>query len=104
MGDVVRIDGPAHDLRHGDVGRFLTAHSRFDFVHNLPVTAEEIRRVEHLVNTEILANVATRARVMNIEDARKILRIIDALEDNDDVQDVYSNVEISDELASQLDA
>ena len=28
----------------------------------------------------------------------KILRIIDALEDNDDVQDVYGNFDISDEL------
>ena len=31
-------------------------------------------------------------------DAKSILRIIDALEDNDDVQDVFSNFDISDEL------
>ncbi len=31
-------------------------------------------------------------------DARKILRIMDAFEDNDDVQDVFSNFDISDEL------
>ena len=36
--------------------------------------------------------------VTDAEDARKILRIIDALEDNDDVQDVYSNFDISDAL------
>ena len=36
--------------------------------------------------------------VTDAEDARKILRIIDALEDNDDVQDVYSNFDISEEL------
>lgn len=36
--------------------------------------------------------------VTDADDARKILRIIDALEDNDDVQDVYSNFDISDEL------
>ncbi len=28
--------------------------------------------------------------------ARKLLRLIDALEDNDDVQDVYANFDISD--------
>ena len=28
----------------------------------------------------------------------EILRIVDALEDNDDVQDVYGNFDISDEL------
>lgn len=31
-------------------------------------------------------------------DAKAILRILDALEDNDDVQDVFSNFDISDEL------
>jgi YebC/PmpR family DNA-binding regulatory protein len=36
--------------------------------------------------------------VTDAEDARKILRIMDALEDNDDVQDVYSNFDISEEL------
>jgi len=36
--------------------------------------------------------------VTDAVDARKILRIIDALEDNDDVQDVYSNFDISEEL------
>ena len=36
--------------------------------------------------------------VTDADDARKILRIIDALEDNDDVQDVYSNFDISEEL------
>jgi transcriptional/translational regulatory protein YebC/TACO1 len=41
--------------------------------------------------------------ITDAEDARKILRIIDALEDNDDVQDVYSNVDITEELMSQLD-
>ena len=45
--------------------------TRFDFVHNHPMTGEEIRRVEILVNAETLANTATQARVMNIEDAQK---------------------------------
>ncbi len=36
--------------------------------------------------------------VSDADDARKILRIVDALEDNDDVQDVYSNFDISEEL------
>jgi alanyl-tRNA synthetase len=45
--------------------------TRFDFVHNAPMTNEEIRRVETIVNTEILANVETNARVMDIESAQK---------------------------------
>jgi YebC/PmpR family DNA-binding regulatory protein len=36
--------------------------------------------------------------VTDTDDARKILRIVDAFEENEDVQDVYSNFDISDEL------
>jgi transcriptional/translational regulatory protein YebC/TACO1 len=32
------------------------------------------------------------------EGARKIFRLIDALEDSDDVQDVYANYDVSDEV------
>jgi alanyl-tRNA synthetase len=45
--------------------------TRFDFTHNAPVTPEQIREVERRVNAEILANQATQARVMEIEDAKK---------------------------------
>ena len=46
--------------------------TRFDFSHHAPISADEIRRVEEIVNAEILANAATQARVMAIDDAQKI--------------------------------
>src|SRR3989338_1172077 len=45
--------------------------TRFDFVHTQPMTDAEIRRVESIVNAEILANAECQARVMGIEDAQK---------------------------------
>ena len=36
--------------------------------------------------------------------ARKVFRLIDALEDNDDVQNVYVNADVSDEILEALDA
>jgi len=45
--------------------------TRFDFVHSQPMTDVEIRRVEAIVNAEILANTETHARLMGIEDAQK---------------------------------
>ena len=36
--------------------------------------------------------------VDSVEDAKKLMRILDAIEDNDDVQDVYSNFDISDDV------
>jgi len=48
-----------------------TEKTRFDFVHNVPMSDEQIRLVETRVNAEILANAATQARVMDIESAQK---------------------------------
>jgi alanyl-tRNA synthetase len=45
--------------------------TRFDFSHNAPMTAEEIRRVEEIVNREILANESTEAQHMAYDDAIK---------------------------------
>ena len=45
--------------------------TRFDFVHNGPLTEAQITQVEAIVNAEILANAATQARVMPIEEAQK---------------------------------
>ncbi|HEY3871964.1 MAG TPA: YebC/PmpR family DNA-binding transcriptional regulator [Actinocrinis sp.] len=38
------------------------------------------------------------------EGARKIFKLIDALEDSDDVQNVYANFDVSDEIMAALDA
>ncbi len=46
--------------------------TRFDFVHNQPLTDAEIRRVENIVNAEILANTPTVCRVMPITEAQKL--------------------------------
>ncbi|MDI1360493.1 alanine--tRNA ligase [Methylotenera sp.] len=45
--------------------------TRFDFLHNAPMTDEEIAKVEAIVNAEILANAPTLAREMDIESAQK---------------------------------
>ena len=45
--------------------------TRFDFAHNAPVTDAEIRRIEAIVNAEVLANAQAQARVMDIESAQK---------------------------------
>jgi len=45
--------------------------TRFDFAHTQPMSAEEIREVEEIVNREILANAASESRVLPIEEAQK---------------------------------
>jgi len=46
--------------------------TRFDFSHNAPMTDEEIRRVEQIVNAEILDNHPTQARVLPMAEAQKL--------------------------------
>ena len=45
--------------------------TRFDFAHNAPMTDEQIRRVEEIVNTEVLANAPGIVRVMAYDEAVK---------------------------------
>lgn len=44
---------------------------RFDFAHFQPMTADEIAKVEELVNKEIQAGLEVKTEVMSIEDAKK---------------------------------
>jgi alanyl-tRNA synthetase len=47
-------------------------HTRFDFSHNAPVTDAQVAKIEALVNAEILANAATQARVVPMDEAHKL--------------------------------
>jgi YebC/PmpR family DNA-binding regulatory protein len=58
----------------------------------------EIESAESTMVASLLVEVSDK------DDARKILRIVDAFEDNEDVQDVYSNFDISDELMETVEA
>ncbi len=45
--------------------------TRFDFSHNAPITSDQIRRVETIVNKEVLANIETRTHVLPFDEAVK---------------------------------
>jgi alanyl-tRNA synthetase len=45
--------------------------TRFDFAHNAPVSDAQVALIEKIVNDEILANAATQARVLPLEEAQK---------------------------------
>jgi YebC/PmpR family DNA-binding regulatory protein len=53
-------------------------------------------------NAEVTMQASTMPE-LNAEDAEKMLRLIDRLEDLDDVQNVYSNADISDEIMAGLE-
>ena len=45
--------------------------TRFDFAHNAPLSTQQIKDIETIVNREILVNSETHAQVMDIESAKK---------------------------------
>jgi YebC/PmpR family DNA-binding regulatory protein len=50
-----------------------------------------------------LKRLPTTLKKLDVESARKALRLVDVLEDDDDVQSVYHNIEMTDELAAALE-
>src|SRR5213079_1417543 len=73
----------ASHLMHGALREVLGPHvqqkgslvdadkTRFDFSHDATMTDEQVRRIEAMVNAEILRNEATSARIMKFDDAVK---------------------------------
>jgi alanyl-tRNA synthetase len=96
LGDVfvARVDGQrrARTMRHHSVTHLMhkalrevlgghvqqkgslvdDERTRFDFSHPAPLTTAQLAQVEALVNAEILANAATQARIVPIDEAQKL--------------------------------
>ncbi len=49
-----------------------------------------------------LKRIPNDTKKLDLESAKKVLRLIDVLEDDDDIQFVYHNLEMTDELADEL--
>jgi len=66
---------------------------------------QAIREAGYVVSNMELAMIPKNTVVVSDkQEAAKILALIDKFEDHDDVQNVYSNVEIPDEVLEQIDA
>ena len=63
---------------------------------DLAVVREALESAELPIESAELTMVPKSTVELDEDAARKLLRLIDALEDNDDVQDVYANFDISD--------
>ena len=92
------LEAGADDLRdEGDVWEIQTAMADFNAVRE----AFEAAGLE-MISAE-LNQVPQTTMEVDLETARKLLRFIELREDNDDVQNVYSDADISDEIMAQLE-
>jgi len=92
------LEAGAEDIeRDGDSWRVLTDSSVvYDVKDALEAAGIAVQSAESTMVS------STTIEVTDIEDAKQILRIMDMLEDNDDVQDVYANFDIDDALMQEL--
>ncbi len=93
------LDNGMSDMEAGDEG--FTLYSEPSDLDTLQKALEEAKYV--VENAEVSMIAKTPVEISDAEAARKVLRLIDALEEHDDVQNVYSNFEIPDEIASQIE-
>ena len=64
---------------------------------------EELEKAGVVIEKAQLTRIpTTTVEIKDSETAQKLIKLLDALEDSDDVQKVYSNFEMSDELMKQL--
>jgi YebC/PmpR family DNA-binding regulatory protein len=94
------LDAGADDIvAQGDAWRIMSDPSDvYDVKAKLEEAGIEIVSADSPMVAENLIEVT------ELKDAKAILRIMEALEDNDDVQDVFSNFDISDELMEEAAA
>ena len=93
------LDAGAEDVIANDDGSFevISAPEAFGGVHD-GIAAGGLEPEQAEVTMRASTNVS-----LDADNARQVIRLLEMLEDLDDVQQVYSNVEISDEILAELD-
>jgi transcriptional/translational regulatory protein YebC/TACO1 len=97
---VAALDAGAEDIRDGDdTWELVTAPA------DLAAVRAALEQARIAFDSAELTMVASNSVVLASEsDARKVLRVIDLLEELDDVQNVYANFDIPDSILDLVEA
>ncbi len=94
------LEAGADDLEYGEessrivaaMENFSTANKYFDSVDGIEITEAKLEYIPK-----------DMAKVTDLKTAEKVIKFIDNLEDYEDVQNLFSNMEIDDDIIEQLD-
>ena len=92
------IDAGAEELELDDDGFFQITTSMEDF-------GPMMKKLEELgiePETADLQRIPNDTKTLELEDAQKIMKVIDLFEDDDDVQKVFHNLELTDEMMAEM--
>ena len=92
------IDGGAEEIEISD--EFIEVYTQMADFGKMQKKLEELGLEASEANLQRIPN---DYKVLDTQAALKVLRVIDAFEDNDDVQNVYHNIEMTDELMEALE-
>jgi len=96
---VVALDAGAEDLVDEDGTWRLTCEAT-----DLPGVREALETAEvPFLNADVTMLATTTVAIDTAEHARAVLRLVDLLDDNDDIQDVHANFDIPAEILEALD-
>ncbi|MFW5753428.1 MAG: YebC/PmpR family DNA-binding transcriptional regulator [Marinilabiliaceae bacterium] len=93
------IDAGAQEIEvDGELIIVYTAHEDFGPVQ------KKLDEMNIQIENASLQRIPNNYKEVDLETAKKFLKMIDEFEDNDDVQNVYHNLEMTDELAKSLES
>jgi YebC/PmpR family DNA-binding regulatory protein len=97
---LMALDAGAEDIADdGDIWRITTPPSD---LHAVRAALEEAGVGVSSSELTMVPNATIAVEETDV--AKRVLRLIDALDDNDDVQDVYANFDIADEMLEAIEA
>ena len=91
------IDGGAEDVEKDE--EFVTVYTSFEDFGNMQKKLEELG-IE--AESQELQRIPKTTQAVELEDGKKIINIIEKFEEDDDVNTVYHNMEMTEELAEAI--
>jgi YebC/PmpR family DNA-binding regulatory protein len=89
----VAIEAGAEDVQPTDDGGFEVTTAFTDFA----AVRDALDAAKIATSSADIQQIPTTMANLDVAEQKKVLKLLDALEDNDDVQNVYHNLEFSDE-------
>ena len=91
------IDAGAEDIELNDDNFIITTS-----IENYGSMNSKLETMNVTPETVELQRIPNDTKELDLESALKIMKMIDAFEEDEDVQNVFHNLEITDELAAAL--
>ncbi|MEM6189921.1 YebC/PmpR family DNA-binding transcriptional regulator [Shewanella scandinavica] len=92
------LEAGAEDIVSYDDGAIDVFTDPVDFY----MVKEQLDKASFVADNAEIAMIASTKAELDLDTAEKFMRLIDTLEDHDDVQEVYHNAEISDDVMASL--